>query len=126
MVDAGSMIVQQPSSLAQAPTVTDEQGQPLLLDQNAIEENGVIFTPNPKAIIKDGAAYLPQAEAVADASGNYTIDGVVLKGVIVNEDGQVWAQAATSKIVPGQDGSQIVYTPDLTGQKNAEDGNLYT
>lgn len=66
-------------------------------------------------MIKEGAAFLPQTSAVLDsASGKYMIDGVPLNDVIVNESGQVWAQAAQAKILPDQNGSQIVYTPDYT------------
>lgn len=77
-------------------------------------------------MIKEGAAFLPQTMAVLDsASGKYMIDGVPLNDVIVNESGQVWAQAAQAKILPDQNGSQIVYTPDYTAQQNA-DGSIYT
>ncbi len=108
-----------------AQTVT-EQNQNLMLDQNAVVENGQIWTPEPSAMIKEGAAFLPQTTAVLDsASGKYMIDGVPLNDVIVNESGQVWAQAAQAKILLDQNGSQVVYTPDFTAQQSA-DGSIYT
>ncbi len=98
----------------------------LLLDQNAVVQDGQIWTPEPSSLIKEGAAFLPQTEATLDAeTGTYTIDGVPLNDVIVNESGQVWAQAAQAKILPDQNGSQIVYTPDLMAQQSA-DGSIYT
>ena len=65
--------------VAPAATMTDNAGNILNLDQNAIEENGLIYVPNAAAVIKDGQVFIPNLLAVKDeVTGNYYTDSTKL------------------------------------------------
>ena len=109
-----------------AATIQDSSGNTLILDQNAIKENGLIYVPNANALIKDGKVFVPAPTAFLDeASGNYYIPNtadptkpIKLPEVVVDKTGAVFAQDSNSIVQLSATDltTQIPYTPDPTAQ----------
>ena len=105
-------------------TMTDTNGNTLILDQNARLINNQIYVPNSSAIIKDNAVFLPAPTAYKEeATGNYFLPNeadssspTLIDDVIVNMAGKIWAKAAAYDLELASDGTLVPYTPDPTAQ----------
>jgi len=99
--------------------MTDSAGNVLNLDQNAIEENGLIYVPNAAAVIKDGQVFIPNLLAVKDeATGNYYTDSSKLTQIadVILNGTQVMTLDPTGIDKLATDGvTQIAYTVDPLG-----------
>ena len=78
-------------------------------DTNSFVESGVIYSPNPTAVVKDGFVYTQNLNAVLDqTSGNYftpvnaadpSQGYLQLEEVVVDSNGSVMTKDPTAKIL---------------------------
>lgn len=95
-------------------------GRVLLADTNSFQENGLVYSPDAEAVIKDNTVYDIDLGAIHDAAtgdymtpidpANLSLGYETLDEVLVNSADQVLKADETALIRSAADGASIAYT----------------